>query len=295
MSSPLFRGAFTALVTPFRDGRLDEKAFVTLVERQVAAGIHGLVPVGTTGETSTLSHEEHKRVVELCVETVAGRARVIAGAGSNSTEEAIEFVRHAKTVGADGALVVAPYYNRPNQEGIYQHFKAINDAVQLPVMTYNVPGRTVVDISNETLARLSQLPNIVGIKDATGLMDRMALQRLDCAEGWVLFSGDDGSGLGYMAHGGHGCITVTANVAPEGIANLYNACLNKDWETALYWNDRLARLHKALFMDASPAPAKFALAQLGLCTEDIRLPLTPCAEAVKPFVLAAMREAGVID
>ena len=294
MSHPLIRGAITALVTPFRDGALDEDAIVALVERQIAAGIHGVVPVGTTGETSTLSHDEHRRVVELCVATVAGRVRVIAGAGSNSTREAIELVRHAKTVGADAALVVTPYYNRPSQEGLYQHYAAINEAVQLPVFVYNVPTRTSVDIANATVARLARLPNIVGIKDATGNMTRVANQRLDCGDDWILLSGDDGSALGYMAHGGHGCITVAGNVAPEAVANFYNACMAKDWETALYWQDRLARLNDALFLDASPAPTKFALATLGLCTADARLPIAPCNEAVKPAILDAMRDAGVL-
>ena len=295
MSSPLFRGAFTALVTPFRDGKVDEKAFVALVERQITAGIHGLVPMGTTGEASTVSPEEHMRVVELCVATAAGRVRVIAGAGSNSTAEAIDYVRHAKEVGADAALVVTPYYNKPNQEGVYQHYKAINDAVQLPVLAYNVPSRTVLDVSNDTYTRLSKLPNIVGVKDATGSMARAAGQRLDCGEDWIMLSGNDDSALGYMAHGGHGCITVTANVAPEAVASFFNACLNKDWDTALYWQDRLTRLHEALFMDSSPAPTKFALAHLGLCSEELRLPMTPCGEAVRPHVISAMREAGVIN
>lgn len=294
MSHPLIRGAVTALVTPFKDGALDEDAFVALIERQVAAGIHGVVPVGTTGETSTLSHDEHRRVVELCVATAAGRIRVVAGAGSNSTSEAIELVRHAKTVGADAALVVTPYYNRPSQEGLYQHYAAINDAVQMPVLIYNVPSRTSVDISNATVARLAKLPNIVGIKDATGNLSRISTQRLDCGEDWILLSGDDGSALGYMAHGGHGCITVAGNVAPEAVAGFYNACLAKDWETALYWQDRLARLNDALFMDSSPAPTKFALATLGLCAPDVRLPIAPCAEAVKPAILDAMRDAGVL-
>lgn len=294
MSQPLLRGAITALVTPFRDGRIDEEAFVKLVERQIAAGIHGVVPVGTTGETSTLSHDEHKRVVELCVATVAGRVKVVAGAGSNSTQEGIELVRHAKTVGADAALVVTPYYNRPSQEGLYGHYAAINDAVQLPVLVYNVPGRTGVDISNATLARLAALPNIVGIKDATGNLSRAATQRLDCGDSWIMLSGDDGSALGYMAHGGHGCISVAGNVAPETVAKFYDACMTKDWETALYWQDRLARLNDALFLDASPAPTKFALSELGLCAADVRLPIAPCAEAVKPAILTAMREAGVL-
>jgi len=289
-----FKGVFPALVTPFRDGAVDETAFVALVERQIAGGVHGLVPVGTTGETSTLSHDEHRRVVELCIATTKGRVPVIAGAGSNSTAEAIELVRHAKAVGADAALCVTPYYNRPSQEGLYQHYRAINDAVQLPVFVYNVPGRTSGDISNETLARLAALPNIIGVKDATGDMTRVSFQRLMCGPEWVMLSGDVPRALGYMAHGGHGCISVTANVAPEACAAFFNACMAGDWESARDWQDRLVRLHKALFLDASPAPTKFALAHLGLCTEDCRLPITSCADAVKPVILDAMREAGVL-
>ncbi|MBV8392786.1 MAG: 4-hydroxy-tetrahydrodipicolinate synthase [Alphaproteobacteria bacterium] len=294
MSEPLFRGVFPALVTPFRDGAFDEAAFVRLVERQIAGGVHGLVPVGTTGETATLSHEEHRRVVELCVATAAGRVPVIAGAGSNSTEEAIELMRHAKEVGADAGLVVTPYYNRPSQEGLYAHFKAINDAVQLPVIVYNVPGRTSVDITNATLERLAKLPNIVGIKDATGDLARASQQRLMCGEDWVMLSGDDPTALGYMAHGGHGCISVTANVAPEQVAAFFNDALAGDWKAALYAQDRLIHLHRALFADASPSPTKFALAHLGLCAEDARLPIVPCSEAARAEVLSAMRDAGVI-
>lgn len=283
-----------ALVTPFRDGAVDEASFVALVERQIAGGVHGLVPVGTTGETSTLSHDEHRRVVELCVATAGGRVPVIAGAGSNSTEEAIELTRHAKAVGADAALVVTPYYNRPSQEGLYAHYAAINEAVQLPVLVYNVPSRCSVDISNATLARLAKLPNIVGIKDATGDLPRASQQRLMCGEGWVMLSGDDPSALGYMAHGGHGCISVTSNVAPDLCATFFNAIFNDDWKTALYWQDRLVNLHKSLFTDASPSPTKFALAHLGLCLEDARLPIVACSEQSRAEVLAAMREAGVI-
>src|SRR5277367_6268075 len=267
MSGPRFRGVFTALVTPFRRGELDEAAFVALVERQIAGGVHGLVPVGTTGESATLSHDEHRRVVELCVETARGRVPVIAGAGSNSTAEAIELARHAKMVGADAALMVTPYYNRPSQEGLYRHYAAVNDAVQLPILVYNVPSRTSIDISNETLERLSKLPNIVGIKDATGDMIRVSQQRLTCGEDWVMLSGDDPTAMGYIAHGGHGCISVTANVAPTACAAFYDACAAGEWEQARSWQDRLVRLHKALFLDASPAPTKFALAQLGLCEE----------------------------
>lgn len=294
MSEPLFRGVLPALVTPFRNGAVDEDAFVALVERQIEGGVHGLVPVGTTGETATLSHEEHRRVVELCVQTARGRVPVVAGAGSNSTDEAIELVRHAKQVGADAALVVTPYYNRPSQEGLYLHYKAINDAVQLPVLVYNVPGRTGVDISNAVLARLSKLPNIVGIKDATGDLGRASLQRVECGEDWVMLSGNDDCGLGYIAQGGHGCISVTANVAPELTAQLYNDALSGQWAGALYTQDRLIRLHKALFADASPSPAKFALAQLGLCTDEVRLPIAPCSDAARDEVLVGMREAGLI-
>jgi 4-hydroxy-tetrahydrodipicolinate synthase len=294
MSEPLFRGVLPALVTPFRNGAVDEDAFVALVERQIAGGVHGLVPVGTTGETATLSHEEHRRVVELCVATAKGRVPVIAGAGSNSTAEAIELVQHAKAVGADAALVVTPYYNRPSQEGLYAHYAAINAAVQLPVLVYNVPARTSVDISNATLARLSKLPNIVGIKDATGDLPRASLQRLECGEDWVMLSGNDDGGLGYMAHGGHGCISVTCNVAPELVSQFYNDAMAGRYQDALYGQDRLIRLHKALFADASPAPTKFALAQLGLCTDECRLPITPCSDAAREEVLVGMREAGLI-
>jgi 4-hydroxy-tetrahydrodipicolinate synthase len=292
MSQLHFRGAIPALVTPFRDGALDEAAFRSLVERQIAAGVHGLVPVGTTGETATLSHEEHRRIVELCVEVARGRVPVIAGAGSNSTEEAIELVRHAKTIGADAALVVAPYYNRPSQEGIYRHFAAINDAVQLPVILYNVPSRCGVDIANETVARLAQLPNIVGIKDATGDLARPSVMRLTCGDDFVLLSGDDPSAMGYMAHGGHGCISVTANVAPGPFAALMEAAMKGDFAEARRLQDTLIQLHRALFFDSSPSPTKFALAHLGLCTEEVRLPIAPCAEAVRPQVIEAMRAVG---
>jgi len=292
MTPTPFHGLITALVTPFAAGQVDEAAFAALIERQIAAGAHGVVPVGTTGETSTLSHLEHKRVVSLCVEVTAGRIPVIAGAGSNATEEAIDLVRHAKTAGAQAALVVTPYYNRPSQEGLYRHYQAINDAVELPVFVYNVPSRTSVDIANDTLARLACLPNVIGVKDATGDMVRASLQRRQCGPDWVLLSGDDPSALGYMAHGGHGCISVTANVAPAACAALFNACLAGDWPAALVLQDKLVRLHKALFLDASPAPTKFALARLGLCAEEARLPITPCAAAHHAEIIAAMDDAG---
>jgi 4-hydroxy-tetrahydrodipicolinate synthase len=293
MRQPRFHGVLPALITPFRDGAVDEEAFIRLIERQIAGGVHGLVPAGTTGESATLSHDEHRRVVELCVKAAAGRVPVIAGAGSNSTAEAIELTRHAKAVGADAVLMVTGYYNRPSQEGIYRHYAAVDAAVDMPVLVYNVPGRAVVDISNETLERLAKLTNIVGIKDATADVARVSFQRLTCGDDWVLLSGDDPTALGYIAHGGHGCISVTANVAPAACATFFNACLAGDFATARTLQDRLIRLHKALFLDASPAPTKFALAHLGLCSEEARLPIAPCAEAVKPAILDAMRDAGL--
>ena len=293
MRQPRFHGVLPALITPFRDGAVDEEAFIRLIERQIAGGVHGLVPAGTTGESATLSHDEHRRVVELCVKAAAGRVPVIAGAGSNSTEEAIELTRHAKAVGADAVLMVTGYYNRPSQEGIYRHYAAVDAAVDMPVLVYNVPGRAIVDISNETLERLAKLTNIIGIKDATADVARVSFQRLVCGDDWVLLSGDDPTALGYIAHGGHGCISVTANVAPAACATFFNACLAGDFATARTLQDRLIRLHKALFLDASPAPTKFALAHLGLCSEEARLPIAPCAEAVKPAILDAMRDAGL--
>ena len=289
----MFKGVFPALVTPFDGDKIDESSFAALVERQIAAGVHGLVPVGTTGETATLSHAEHQRVVGLCVEIAAGRVPVIAGAGSNSTSEAITLVQHAQKAGAQAALVVTPYYNRPSQEGLYRHYAAISEAVDLPVIVYNVPTRTSVDVSNDTLRRLSILPHVLGVKDATGDLGRASLQRTECGPGWVMLSGDDPSALGYMAHGGHGCISVTANVAPEACASFFDACLAGDWSAALALQDRLIRLHRALFLDASPAPTKFALSHLGLCSDRCRLPIAPCAEAVKAEIVAALEEVGV--
>jgi 4-hydroxy-tetrahydrodipicolinate synthase len=294
MTSPLFKGVITALITPFRDGRIDEPALEALLERQVAAGVHGVVPVGTTGESATLPFDEHKRVVERTVEICAGRIKVIAGAGANATDEAIDLVRHAKTIGADGALVVTPYYNRPSQEGMYRHYAAINDAVELPVVLYNVPARTGVDLATDTVVRLAKLPNVVGIKDATGDLVRPSLMRLDVAEDFALISGDDPTFVGYMAHGGHGVISVTSNVAPDACVARYEAAQQGAFDTARSWQDRLVRLDKALFLDNSPAPTKYALAKLGLCTEEVRLPLGPCSDAVKPAIDAALREAGVL-
>ena len=294
MTAPLFKGVITALITPLRDGKVDEAAFRTLLERQIAAGVHGVVPMGTTGESASLHPDEHRRVVELCVEIAAGRVRVIAGAGSSATDKAIELVRHAKTVGADGALVVTPYYNRPSQAGLAAHFEAVAEAVQLPVLLYNVPGRTGVDLANETVARLAAHPNIVGIKDATGDLGRVSWMRANIRDQqFDLISGDDPSFLGYQAQGGVGVISVTSNVAPEAMVALYEAAAAGDYATARDWQDRLIGLHKALFLDNSPSPSKYALARLQLCTEEVRLPLAPTADAVKPAIDRAMAEAGI--
>ena len=289
-----FRGSFTALVTPFKKGGVDEKAFRGLVDWQIAEGTNGLVPVGTTGESPTLSHEEHKRVVEWCIDQADGRVPVIAGSGSNSTQEAVELSQHAEKAGADAVLIVTPYYNKPTQEGMYQHFKAINDAIGIPIIIYNIPPRSVIDMSVDTMKRLYELKNIAGVKDATANMVRVSQQREAMGPDFNQLSGEDGTCLGFMAHGGHGCISVTSNVAPEAMVKFMNACLAKDWETALFWQDRLMRLHKAMFVDSSPAPAKFALSELGLCRDETRLPITPCNDAVKPAIREAMRDAGVL-
>ena len=293
MTAPLFKGVITALITPLRDGKVDEAAFTQLLERQIAAGIHGVVPMGTTGESASLTPDEHKRVVELCVQIAAGRVRVIAGAGSSATDKAIELARFAKTVGADGALIVTPYYNRPSQEGLARHFEAIAEAVQLPVLLYNVPGRTGVDMTNDTVARLAAHPNIVGIKDATGDLARVSWMRANIGGQFDLISGDDPSYLGYHAHGGVGVISVTSNVAPEAMVALHEAAAAGDYATARDWQDRLIGLHKALFLDNSPAPAKYALSRMQLCGEEVRLPLSLTSDAVKPAIDRAMADAGL--
>jgi 4-hydroxy-tetrahydrodipicolinate synthase len=294
IASP-FQGAMTALVTPFRDGRIDEAAFQALVERQIAAGIHGLVPVGTTGESPTLSHEEHYRVFDLTLEAAAGRVPVVAGCGSNDTATAIEHCRQARKRGADAALLIAPYYNRPNQAGLIAHFRAIADAVELPMLLYNVPGRTACDILPETVGALAAHPNIVGLKDATGDMVRVRRHIELAGEDFALLSGDDGSALAFNAAGGIGAISVTSNVAPGDFARLQTATLADDFPAARAIDARLAGLHRALFSEPSPAPAKWALSRLdgGLCAPDVRLPLTPLSEGAQALVRAAMRQAGL--
>jgi 4-hydroxy-tetrahydrodipicolinate synthase len=290
-----FRGSFTALITPFKNGSLDEKAFRDLVDWQIAEGTNGLVPVGTTGESPTLSHDEHMRVVEWCVEQAKGRVPVIAGAGSNSTKEAVSLAQHAEQAGADAVLVVAPYYNKPTQEGLYQHFKAINDAIGSPTIMYNIPSRSVVDISVDTMRRLYELENIAGVKDATANMTRVTQQRAAIGADFNQLSGEDITALGFMAHGGHGCISVTSNVAPRLCAQFQSACLRGDYATALTLQDKLAPLHVNLFVETSPAPIKYAMALLGKCDNVLRLPMVPASEKAQSAVREAMVHAGLIN
>ena len=290
-----FRGSFTALVTPFKNGSLDEKAFRDLVEWQIVEGTKGLVPVGTTGESPTLSHHEHKLVVEWCVDQARGRVPVIAGAGSNATSEAIELAQHAEKAGADAVLVVTPYYNKPTQEGMYMHFKAVNDAVGIPIFIYNIPPRSVVDMSVETMKRLFELKNIAGVKDATANVVRVSQQRATLGADFNQLSGEDATCLGFMAHGGHGCISVTSNVAPRLCAEFQAACLKGDYNTALKLQDKLALLHINLFVETSPAPIKYAMSLLGKCSDAVRLPMVPASEKARAAVREAMVHAGLIN
>jgi 4-hydroxy-tetrahydrodipicolinate synthase len=290
-----FRGSFTALVTPFKNGSVDEDAFRSLIDWQIAEGTNGLVPVGTTGESPTLSHDEHKRVVEWCVDQAKNRVPVIAGAGSNSTAEAIGLAQHAEGAGASAVLVVTPYYNKPTQEGLYRHFKAINDAIGIPIIIYNIPARSVIDMSVDTMRRLYELKNIAGVKDATTSMVRVSQQRAVLGPDFNQLSGEDGTALGFMAHGGHGCISVTSNVAPRLCAEFQGACLKGDYAAALRLQDKLMPLHVNLFIETNPSPAKYALSVLGKCAETVRLPLVPLAESSKQAVRAAMVHAGLIN
>jgi 4-hydroxy-tetrahydrodipicolinate synthase len=290
-----FRGSFTALVTPFKNGSVDEAAFRALVNWQIAEGTNGVVPVGTTGESPTLTHAEHKLVVEWCVEEVGGRVPVVAGAGSNSTAEAVDFSRHAEKAGADAVLIVTPYYNKPTQEGLYQHFKAINDAIGIPIIIYNIPGRSVIDMSVDTMARLFELKNIAGVKDATANMVRVSQQRAAMGEGFNQLSGEDATALGFNAHGGHGCISVTSNVAPRLCSEFQRATLKGDYAAAIKIQDKLMPLHSALFVETSPAPVKYALSVLGKCDETLRLPMVPVSEKTRATVREAMVHAGLIN
>jgi 4-hydroxy-tetrahydrodipicolinate synthase len=290
-----FRGSFTALVTPFNNGSVDEKAFRGLVDWQIAEGTSGLVPVGTTGESPTLSHDEHRQVVEWCVEEARGRVPVVAGAGANSTKEAGDLAPHAEKSGADAVLVVTPYYNKPTQEGLYQHYKAINDAIGIPIIIYNIPPRSVIDMSVDTMKRLFELPNIAGVKDATANMTRVTQQRAAMGEDFNQMSGEDITALGFMAHGGHGCISVTSNVAPRLCAEFQAACRKGDYSAALKIQDKLAPLHINLFLETSPAPIKYALSLIGKCADTVRLPMVPISEKTRAVVRDAIVHAGLIN
>lgn len=290
----MFKGSICALITPFRQGAVDEKALEALVHWHIEEGTHGLVPCGTTGESPTLSHEEHRRVVEICIKAAAGRIPVIAGAGSNSTREAVDLTQHAQKAGADAVLVVAPYYNKPNPEGIYQHYKALNDCADIPIYVYNIPGRSVIDISVATMTRLAELPNIAGVKDATADLTRPLHQRQFCGSDFIQLSGEDATALAFMASGGHGCISVTANVAPARCAAFQNACRDGNFIKALEIHESLMPLHDALFTDTSPGPVKFAAHVLGLCENELRLPLVPVSQATGQRVREAMLASGVL-
>ena len=291
----MIQGSLPALVTPFRDGAVDHAALERLVDWHVAEGSHGLVAVGTTGESPTLTHAEHEAVVEAVVRFAAGRIPVIAGTGSNNTDEAVRFTRHAASVGADAALVVTPYYNKPTQAGIIAHFRALHDCADLPIIIYNIPGRSAVDMTPETMAELAQLPRIIGVKDATGDLDRVCRQRMLCGPEFLQISGEDATAHGFNAQGGRGCISVTANVAPRLCAELQEACLANDYARALEIQDRLMPLHKAIFAEPGLVGAKYGLSVLGHCAPDTRLPLVELTEAAQARVREGMRHAGLID
>ncbi len=290
----MFTGAFTALITPFNNGEIDEKSLVKIINWQIDEGINGLVPVGTTGETPTLSHDEHAKVVEICIKTTAGRVPVIAGAGSNSSAEAVKMVEFAQKAGADGVLCVAPYYNKPNQEGLFQHFSAIAKATDLPIILYNIPSRSIVDISIATMARLKEAhKNIAGVKDATSDIGRVSLQRAELGKDFIQFSADDMSAVGFNAHGGHGAISVVSNIAPKLFTAMMDASLNGNFHEALRIQDKLAPLMSALFIEPNPAGAKYVAQKLGLCQADLRLPMVPLTDATKKIIDAAMEHAGI--
>jgi 4-hydroxy-tetrahydrodipicolinate synthase len=290
----MIKGSIPALVTPFKDGALDLDTLKSLVEWHIDQGSTGLVPVGTTGESPTLSHEEHETVVEEVVRAAAGRVPVIAGAGSNNTVEGIRLIRHAERVGADAALVVTPYYNKPTQAGLIAHFTALHDCCTLPIVIYNIPGRSVVDMSPETMGQLAKLPRIIGVKDATGKIERVSQQRITCGADFIQLSGEDATALGFNAHGGTGCISVTANVAPKLCAEFQAATLAGDYATALAYQDRLMPLHEAIFLEPGLAGAKYGLSRLGLCSPEVRLPLVGLTDGTKARIDAAMRHAGLL-
>ena len=291
----MFQGSICALITPFKNGSVDSAAYEKLIDWQIEQGTEALVPCGTTGESPTLTHEEHKRVTEICIGVAKGKIPVIAGTGSNSTEEAIMLTRHAKKAGANAALVVTPYYNKPTQEGLYEHYKAINDSVDLPVIIYNIPGRSIVDMSIETMARLARLQNIIGVKDATNDVSRATRQKTAIGEEFLQLSGEDGTQIGFLAQGGHGCISVTANVAPKQMFEFHKAWRDGDVRVAQSLNERLMPLHIGLFCESSPGPVKYAASLLGRSSAETRLPLTGISEKSKKIVEDAMRPSGVLN
>jgi 4-hydroxy-tetrahydrodipicolinate synthase len=290
----MIRGSLPALVTPFKNGELDLVTLKKLVDWHIAEGSHGLVPVGTTGESPTLSHAEHQKVIEEVVAAVAGRIPVIAGAGSNNTVEGISLMRHAEKVGATAALVVTPYYNKPTQAGLVAHYTALHDCCQLPIVIYNIPGRSVVDMTPETMGQLAKLPRIIGVKDATGKIERVSQQRASCGADFIQLSGEDATALGFNAHGGVGCISVTANVAPRLCAEFQEATLRGDYARALEYQDKLMPLHEAIFIEPGLVGAKYALSLLGRCSEEVRLPLVGLTDGTKAKIKAAMKHAGLI-
>lgn len=291
----MFKGAITALITPFRNGKLDEAGLARLVDWQITEGIHGLVPVGTTGESPTLDFDEHKKVIDITVQAAKKRVPVIAGTGSNSTDEAVELSQYAEKAGSDAVLVVTPYYNKPSQEGLYQHFKAINDAINIPILIYNIPGRSVVDMSVATMARcFKELKNVGGVKDATANLARPSLQRAACGPDFCQLSGEDATALGFMAHGGRGVISVASNVAPRLVADLQNLLLAGDYKKALALQDRLMPLFDVMFCETNPGPAKYAVSRLGFCTEDMRLPMVPVTPDGKKAIDAVLTSLGLL-
>mgnify|MGYP001809768273 CR=1 FL=1 len=290
----MFKGSLTALITPFKNGKLDEDALARFVDWQITEGTHGLVPTGTTGESPTLDYDEHKRVIEITIAAARGRVPVMAGTGSNSTEEAIELSTHAEKAGAAGLLIVTPYYNKPTQEGLYQHYKAINDAVNIPIFIYNIPPRSIVDMSVATMARLFELKNIAGVKDATANLARVSQQRAAMGPDFIQLSGEDATALAFMAHGGHGCISVVSNIAPRLCAEFQNACLRGDFKAALALQDRLMPLHDAMFCETNPGPVKYAASRLGLCLPDMRLPMVPLTDGARKCVDDALAKAGLL-
>ncbi|MGY9025187.1 MAG: 4-hydroxy-tetrahydrodipicolinate synthase [Candidatus Pelagibacterales bacterium] len=291
----MFKGSFTALITPFKDGQFDEESFRSLIDFQISSGIHGLVPTGTTGESPTLSHEEHIKIVEVCIEQANKKVPIIAGTGSNSTDEALYLTKHAEKAGADAALVVTPYYNKPSQEGLLQHFTKIANSVNIPIIIYNIPSRSVVDMSNETMAKLFEIENIVGVKDATADVPRVYFTKTDIGENYNMLSGDDSTTLAFMLYGGHGSISVTSNIAPKLCSDFQNLCLEKRFDEAASINDLLMPLHRALFLESSPGPVKYAAKKLGLCSEEVRLPVTTITNTTKKIIDDALRHALLIN